>query len=134
MSIAQSLYEGVELGKEGSQGLITYMRTDSTRISATGLEQARTYIGAAFDAAYLPDAPVQYSKKAENTQDAHEAIRPTDVNRTPESIEKYLDRDQYRLYALIWRRFVASQMTSGVDELVTSRGLTEVKNRAGQFR
>lgn len=119
MSIAQSLYEGVELGKEGSQGLITYMRTDSTRISATGLEQARSYIGQAFDASYLPEAPIQYSKKAENTQDAHEAIRPTDVSRTPESVEKYLDRDQYRLYALIWRRFVASQMTSGVDELVT---------------
>ncbi len=119
MSIAQSLYEGVELGKEGSQGLITYMRTDSTRISATGLEQARDYIGRSFDAAYLPEAPVQYSKKAENTQDAHEAIRPVDVNRTPESVEKFLDRDQYRLYALIWRRFVASQMTSGVDELVT---------------
>lgn len=119
MSIAQSLYEGVELGKEGSQGLITYMRTDSTRISATGLDQARTYIGQTFDAAYLPEAPVQYSKKAENTQDAHEAIRPVDVSRTPESVEKFLDRDQYRLYALIWRRFVASQMTSGVDELVT---------------
>lgn len=119
MSIAQSLYEGVELGKEGSQGLITYMRTDSTRISATGLDQARTYIGQTFDAAYLPETPVQYSKKAENTQDAHEAIRPVDVSRTPESVEKFLDRDQYRLYALIWRRFVASQMTSGVDELVT---------------
>ena len=131
MSIAQSLYEGVELGKEGSQGLITYMRTDSTRISATGLEQARTYIGAAFDPAYLPDAPVQYSKKAENTQDAHEAIRPTDVNRTPESVEKYLDRDQYRLYALIWRRFVASQMTSGVDELVTLEVQGSTKSTPG---
>lgn len=119
MSIAQSLYEGVELGKEGSVGLITYMRTDSTRISATGLEQARSYIASHFDAAYLPGEPHFYGKKQENTQDAHEAIRPTDVARTPESVEKYLDRDQYRLYALIWRRFVASQMTPGVDELVT---------------
>jgi DNA topoisomerase-1 len=119
MSIAQSLYEGVELGKEGSVGLITYMRTDSTRISATGLEQARRYISANFDASYLPEAPNFYSKNQENAQDAHEAIRPTDVARTPESIEKYLDRDQYRLYTLIWRRFVASQMTPGVDELVT---------------
>jgi DNA topoisomerase-1 len=119
MSIAQSLYEGVELGKEGSVGLITYMRTDSTRISATGLEQARRYIGENFDSAYLPESPNFYGKKQENTQDAHEAIRPTDVNRTPESVEKYLDRDQYRLYALIWRRFVASQMAPGVDELVT---------------
>ncbi len=120
MSIAQGLYEGVELGKEGSVGLITYMRTDSTRISATGLEQARNYIAANFDSAYLPDTPNFYGKKKdENTQDAHEAIRPTDVTRTPESIEKFLDRDQYRLYSLIWRRFVASQMAPGIDELVT---------------
>jgi len=119
MSIAQGLYEGVDLGKEGSQGLITYMRTDSTRISATGLEQARTYIQQNFDVSYLPETANFYGKKTENTQDAHEAIRPTDVTRTPESIEKYLDRDQYRLYALIWRRFVASQMTPGVDELVS---------------
>ncbi|MBS0617875.1 MAG: type I DNA topoisomerase [Spirochaetes bacterium] len=119
MSIAQGLYEGVELGKEGSQGLITYMRTDSTRISATGLEQARTYITQNFEPSYLPETANFYGKKTENTQDAHEAIRPTDVTRTPESVEKYLDRDQYRLYALIWRRFVASQMTPGVDELVS---------------
>ena len=132
MSIAQGLYEGVELGKEGSQGLITYMRTDSTRISATGLEQARGYIAANFEAAYLPEAAIQYSKKAENTQDAHEAIRPTDVLRTPESVEKYLDRDQYRLYALIWRRFVASQMSQGVDELVTFE--IQDKDNAFTFR
>lgn len=120
MSIAQGLYEGVELGKEGSVGLITYMRTDSTRISATGLEQARGYIAANFEPSYLPETANFYGKKKEeNTQDAHEAIRPTDVTRTPESLEKFLDRDQYRLYALIWRRFVASQMAQGVDELVT---------------
>jgi len=119
MSIAQQLYEGVDLGKEGTQGLITYMRTDSTRISQTGTEQARGYIAANFDATYLPDTPQSYSKKAENTQDAHEAIRPTDVSRTPEMMEKFLERDQYRLYALIWRRFVGSQMMPGVDELVT---------------
>ncbi len=129
MSIAQGLYEGVELGKEGSQGLITYMRTDSTRISATGLEQARGYIAQNFEPSYLPEAAVTYSKKAENTQDAHEAIRPTDVTRTPESVEKFLDRDQYRLYALIWRRFVASQMSAGVDELVT----LEVQDKDAEF-
>jgi DNA topoisomerase-1 len=129
MSIAQSLYEGVELGKEGPVGLITYMRTDSTRISAAGIEQARNYIAANFDAAYLPAAVNFYAKKQENTQDAHEAIRPTDVTRTPESIEKYLDRDQFRLYSLIWRRFVASQMTPGVDELVT----LEVTDAEGKF-
>ncbi|HRP70797.1 MAG TPA: type I DNA topoisomerase, partial [Turneriella sp.] len=119
MSIAQNLYEGVDLGKEGTQGLITYMRTDSTRISQTGIEQARAFISANFHAEHLPESANQYSKKNENTQDAHEAIRPTDVNRTHDSLEKYLDRDQFRLYALIWRRFVASQMTPGVDELVT---------------
>lgn len=129
MSIAQGLYEGVELGKEGSQGLITYMRTDSTRISETGLSQARDYIKQNFEPSYLPEAANFYGKKAENTQDAHEAIRPTDVTRTPESVEKYLDRDQYRLYALIWRRFVASQMTPGVDELVT----LEVQDKDAEF-
>ncbi|HMV36872.1 MAG TPA: type I DNA topoisomerase [Turneriella sp.] len=130
MSIAQGLYEGVELGKEGSVGLITYMRTDSTRISATGLEQARGYIAANFEPAYLPEVANFYGKKKdENTQDAHEAIRPTDVTRTPESLEKFLDRDQYRLYALIWRRFVASQMAPGVDELVT----LEVQDSENKF-
>lgn len=119
MSIAQGLYEGVDLGKEGSVGLITYMRTDSTRISATGLEQARSYIATHFEPDYLPSTANFFGKKTENTQDAHEAIRPTDVTRSPESVEKYLDRDQFRLYALIWRRFVASQMSPGVDELVT---------------
>ncbi|MBX3722433.1 MAG: type I DNA topoisomerase [Turneriella sp.] len=129
MSIAQGLYEGVDLGKEGTQGLITYMRTDSTRISATGLEQARGFIAQNFEPSYLPETANTYSKKAENTQDAHEAIRPTDVTRTPESVEKFLDRDQYRLYALIWRRFVASQMAPGVDELVT----LEVQDKDAEF-
>lgn len=126
MSIAQTLYEGVDLGKEGSQGLITYMRTDSTRISETGLTQARQFISENFDTAYLPKSANTYTKKQENTQDAHEAIRPTDVSRTPEIMEKYLDRDQFRLYSLIWKRFVASQMASGVDELV----VLEIQDKA----
>lgn len=126
MSIAQTLYEGVDLGKEGSQGLITYMRTDSTRISETGLNQARQYISENFDVAYLPKSANTYTKKQENTQDAHEAIRPTDISRTPEMMEKYLDRDQFRLYSLIWKRFVASQMAPGVDELV----VLEIQDKA----
>ncbi len=126
MSIAQTLYEGVDLGKEGSQGLITYMRTDSTRISETGLTQARQFISENFDTAYLPKSANTYTKKQENTQDAHEAIRPTDVSRTPEIMEKYLDRDQFRLYSLIWKRFVASQMAPGVDELV----VLEIQDKA----
>ncbi|MCS6972467.1 MAG: type I DNA topoisomerase [Turneriella sp.] len=119
MAIAQSLYEGIELGREGAVGLITYMRTDSTRISETGLNQARAFIADNYPPEFLPDKPNLYSKKQENVQDAHEAIRPTDVRRTPESIEPYLDRDQFRLYSLIWKRFVASQMTPGIDELAT---------------
>lgn len=119
MSVAQSLYEGVELEKGNSAGLITYMRTDSTRISETGLAMAREFISGNFAAGYLPEKPNFYGKSQDRAQDAHEAIRPTDVSRTPESVEKFLSRDQFRLYQLIWRRFVASQMTQGVDELVT---------------
>lgn len=118
MSIAQSLYEGVELEGGNQVGLITYMRTDSTRISESGLKMARDYIGENFAPEYLPEKPIVYAggKKA---QDAHEAIRPTEVQRTPDSIASYLSRDQLRLYSLIWSRFVASQMSAGVDELVT---------------
>ncbi len=118
MSVAQSLYEGVDLGEGGPTGLITYMRTDSTRISEAGLKMARDYIGSQFDETYLPEtANIYHGKK--NAQDAHEAIRPTLVNQTPKSLQEYLTRDQYRLYELIWSRFVASQMTGGVDELTT---------------
>jgi len=114
MSVAQQLYEGVELGKEGTVGLITYMRTDSTRISGTAQEEAKDYITEKYGDPFVPESPRQYSKKAANAQDAHEAIRPTSVLRDPESMKPFMSRDQLRLYKLIWERFVASQMSSAV--------------------
>ncbi|CAM3630374.1 MULTISPECIES: type I DNA topoisomerase [Paenibacillus] len=114
MSVAQQLYEGVELGKEGTVGLITYMRTDSTRISGTAQDEAKEYITEKYGAPFVPESPRQYSKKAANAQDAHEAIRPTSVLRDPESVKPFMSRDQLRLYKLIWERFVASQMASAV--------------------
>ncbi|GAC43117.1 type I DNA topoisomerase [Paenibacillus popilliae] len=119
MSVAQQLYEGVDLGKEGTVGLITYMRTDSTRISPTAQEEAKEYIGSQFGAEYVPETPRQYVKKAANAQDAHEAIRPTSVLRSPDQMKPFLNRDQHRLYKLVWERFVASQMTSAVMDTMT---------------
>ncbi|MEF2965223.1 type I DNA topoisomerase [Paenibacillus sp. M1] len=114
MSVAQQLYEGVDLGKEGTVGLITYMRTDSTRIAASAQEEAKEYIQEKFGADFVPESPRQYSKKATNAQDAHEAVRPTSALRDPESVKAFTSRDQYRLYKLIWERFMASQMASAV--------------------
>ncbi|OUM96991.1 MAG: DNA topoisomerase I [Thermobacillus sp. ZCTH02-B1] len=119
MSIAQQLYEGVELGKEGSVGLITYMRTDSTRVSPVAQEEAKAYIIEKFGAEYAPEEFRIYAKKNANAQDAHEAIRPTSVYREPEAVKPYLTRDQYRLYKLIWERFTASQMSSAVLDTMT---------------
>lgn len=119
MQIAQQLYEGVDLGKEGTVGLITYMRTDSTRISPVAQEEARAFIADKFGADYLPASPRIYTKKNANAQDAHEAIRPTSVLREPEKVKPYLSRDQHRLYKLIWERFVASQMASAVLDTMT---------------
>jgi len=109
MQIAQQLYEGVELGDEGAVGLITYMRTDSVRLSNEALQMARDFIQAHYAPDYLPNKPRQYKTKS-SAQDAHEAIRPTDVNRTPDAVKPYLTPEQHRLYDLIWKRFVASQM------------------------
>src|SRR5688500_733004 len=115
MRLAQDLYEGIDIGPEGAVGLITYMRTDSTRVAPSAADQARDYIKLMYGASYLPDAPRLYMDgKAKNTQDAHECIRPTDPTRRPEHIRKYLKEDQYRLYELIWQRFMASQMTPAV--------------------
>lgn len=114
MSVAQQLYEGVELGKEGTVGLITYMRTDSTRISTTAQDEARELITGKYGENFLPETPRQYSKKAAGAQDAHEAIRPTSALREPESVKEFTSRDQFRLYKLIWERFVSSQMASAV--------------------
>lgn len=114
MSVAQQLYEGVELGKEGTVGLITYMRTDSTRLSTTAQDEAKELIGAKYGEKFVPESPRQYSKKAAGSQDAHEAIRPTSAFREPETVKEYMSRDQFRLYKLIWERFVSSQMASAL--------------------
>ncbi|WP_432774242.1 type I DNA topoisomerase [Brevibacillus gelatini] len=114
MRIAQELYEGIDVGnKEGAVGLITYMRTDSTRVSETAQNEAKAYIQEKFGADYIPAEPRVQVKK-ENAQDAHEAIRPTSVARTPDEVKEFLTRDQLRLYRLIWERFLASQMSSAV--------------------
>jgi DNA topoisomerase-1 len=114
MSVAQQLYEGVDLGKEGTVGLITYMRTDSTRIAASAQEEAKEYIIGKYGEPFAPETPRNYSKKAANAQDAHEAIRPTSILRDPDSIKSFMSRDQFRLYKLVWERFIASQMSSAV--------------------
>jgi DNA topoisomerase I len=111
MSIAQQLYEGVELGSAGSTGLITYMRTDSMRISDAARDAATKHIAAEYGKAFVGTGAVRGKKAGINVQDAHEAIRPTDVSRTPDSVSAHLSREQLRLYDLIWRRFVASQMS-----------------------
>ncbi len=118
MMVAQKLYEGVELGEEGSVGLITYMRTDSTRVSEGALAAARDYIQRTFGAPYLPEQAIRYKSK-KDAQDAHEAIRPTDVLRTPDSVRSYLGPDEFKLYKLIWQRFVASQMNPAVFDQTT---------------
>ncbi len=120
MRLAQDLYEGIDIGDEGAVGLITYMRTDSTRVAPSAADQARDYIRLMYGDAYLSDAPRLYvDGKARNTQDAHECVRPTDPTRRPEHIRKYLKEDQYRLYELIWQRFMASQMTPAIFDTTT---------------
>ena len=120
MGVAQRLYEGIDVGAEGITGLITYMRTDSPRVAPEAIEGARAWIGAQLGAQYLPAAPNVYKgKKA--AQDAHEAIRPTDASRTPESIARYLTEEQLKLYRLIWQRFVASQITPAVFDVTTAK-------------
>jgi DNA topoisomerase I len=109
MVLAQKLYEGMEIGQEGSVGLITYMRTDSSRVSESALQEVRTLIKRDFGETYLPHHPIYYKSK-KTAQDAHEAIRPTSVERTPESLKNDLEPDLWKLYSLIWNRFVASQM------------------------
>jgi DNA topoisomerase-1 len=120
MGVAQRLYEGVDVGPEGTVGLITYMRTDSPRVAPEAIAGAREWIGKQLGAKYLPASPNQYKgKKA--AQDAHEAIRPTDVARTPESIARFLTEEQLKLYRLIWQRFVASQMTPAIFDVTTAK-------------
>lgn len=118
MMLAQQLYEGIELGKEGTVGLITYMRTDSTRISETAKKEAVEYIEKTFGQKFLSTEQRKETKKA-NAQDAHEAIRPTSTMKDPQSIKEYLSRDQFRLYKLVWERFVASQMAPAILDTVS---------------
>ena len=118
MMLAQKLYEGVELGSEGSVGLITYMRTDSTRVAESALNSVRAYIGKTFGEAYLPREAVHYKTK-KGAQDAHEAIRPTSMEHTPESVRSHLSPDEFKLYRLIWQRFVASQMNPAIFDQTT---------------
>lgn len=125
MRIAQQLYEGVDLAKEGTVGIITYLRTDSTRIAAEADEAAKNYIGKEYGEDFLGH-PTEGNVNR-NAQDAHEAIRPTDINRTPVKIKDSLSRDQFRLYQLIWRRFVASRMTNAVFDTVS------IKIRGGAY-
>lgn len=113
MRIAQRLYEGIELGAEGPTGLITYMRTDSTRISPEALQEVRNFIGERYGRPYLPEKPVAYRTK-KGAQDAHEAIRPTALDRPPDSVASFLSKEELALYTLIWNRFVASQMMPAV--------------------
>ncbi|MGD0839760.1 MAG: type I DNA topoisomerase [Candidatus Acidiferrales bacterium] len=118
MGIAQKLYEGVALGEEGSVALITYMRTDSVRVSNDALDQVRALIPQQYGPEYLPEKPNYYRGK-KDAQDAHEAIRPTDAARTPDSVRRYLDDEAFKLYQLIWQRFVASQMVPAVFDQTT---------------
>ncbi len=118
MMLAQGLYEGKEIGAEGSLGLITYMRTDSTRVSDDALTEVRAFVAERYGENYMPGSPNVYKTK-KDAQDAHEAVRPTSVLRTPESLEKYLAEDELKLYRLIWMRFIASQMMPAVFDQTT---------------
>jgi DNA topoisomerase-1 len=118
MRLAQRLYEGMDLGDEGPVGLITYMRTDSTRVSGEALDAVRNFIGSTYGDKYLPKSPHRY-KSPKGAQEAHEAIRPAEVSRRPEDVRKFLKKDELALYELIWRRFVASQMAQALFQLTT---------------
>jgi DNA topoisomerase-1 len=120
MRLAQQLYEGADLGAEGTVGLITYMRTDSVTVSGDAQEEARAYISKKYGAEYVPSTPPVYKTRSKTAQEAHEAIRPTSVLRSPKEMKEYLARDQYRLYRLVWDRFVASQMEAAVYDTVTA--------------
>lgn len=132
MQIAQQLYEGVDMGGE-RVGLITYMRTDSLTLADRALSQARTVIKDLYGADYLPPSPKQYKSKAKNAQEAHEAIRPTDLARRPQDVERYLDKDQFRLYELIWKRTLACQMKPAQVERTRVEVSVEDQSRTLQF-
>ena len=137
MMVAQQLYEGIELPGEGAVGLITYMRTDSTRVSDQAITEVREFIGRTFGAEYVPEKPTYYRAKAD-AQDAHEAIRPTSMQWHPDAVRAHLTADQYYLYSLIWKRFVASQMPPATFDETTvdvtaDRYLFRVKGSVPKF-
>jgi DNA topoisomerase-1 len=136
MVLAQQLYEGVELGSAGTQGLITYMRTDSVHLASSAIESARAVIGSHFGSSYQLETPRIYSSKSKGAQEAHEAIRPTDIEKTPESVASFLDRNQAKLYGLIWKRTIASQMQAASLEQksidIASTDLSAVFRANGQ--
>ena len=142
MRLAQDLYEGIDIGPEGAVGLITYMRTDSTRVAESAALQARDHLRTLFGADYLAAGPMLYGggRNAANTQDAHESIRPTDPSRRPDLVRRYLKDDQFKLYQLIWQRFMASQMapavfdTTTVDYDLAQAGVSVKTTRAYLFR
>ena len=119
MAVAQQLYEGLNIGNDGSVGLITYMRTDSVNVADAAVRETRDYIRQRYGKEYVPDKPRAHRSRSKNAQEAHEAIRPTSIGRTPQAMATYLDRDQLRLYTLIWERMVASQMADALLEATT---------------
>ena len=130
MSLAQQLYEGMPVGQEGNVGLITYMRTDSPQVAASAVEETRSYIRARFGPEYVPSSPRRYTARSKVAQEAHEAIRPTSTQRNPASVRAHLSRDHFRLYDLIWKRMVSSQMADTV--LDSTQVEVEAKGRSGQ--
>ena len=118
MNIAQTLYEGIDMGDEGTEGLITYMRTDSVHVAGEAIQLCRQYIQKIYGKKYLPEKPFVYKSK-KSAQEAHEAIRPTNLEHPPEKIKKYLTTDQYKIYLLIWQRFIASQMQSAIYDTMS---------------
>jgi DNA topoisomerase-1 len=127
MRAAQRLYEGIELDGQGTVGLITYMRTDSPHVAEVAQAEARDFIGQRYGQEYLPPSPPQYKTRAKGAQEAHEAIRPTSVFREPSAVKPFLDNEQYRLYTLIWQRFVASQMLNAVYDTISVEVLADDK-------
>jgi DNA topoisomerase-1 len=119
MALAQQLYEGIDIGQGGAVGLITYMRTDSTNVAELAQNETRQFIAERYGPKFMPEQPPKYKTKAVGAQEAHEAIRPTSVLRQPESLKEYLNRDQFRLYQLVWQRFVASQMSAAVYDTLS---------------
>ena len=120
MAVAQQLYEGLSVGSEGSVGLITYMRTDSTQVASSALSEVRSYIGRRYGKEYLPEKPRFYKSRSKGAQEAHEAIRPTSIQREPQALKPHLTNDQFNLYKLVWERMLASQMSDARSEATTA--------------